>query len=100
MNQSLKESLNNLSLKNLVLLCAFVPVIVSILVFTFVMVSGIKLGGVAAIIISLSILSLSYLGISYFANRYINNPVERIISTLKNFNNDLTVRIPVTGKND
>ena len=101
MNQSLKKSLNiNLSLKNQVLLCAFVPIIASILVFTFVMVSGIKLGGVAAIIISLSILSLSYLGISYFANRYINNPVERIISTLKNFNNDLTVRIPVTGKNE
>ena len=101
MNQSLKKSLNiNLSLKNLILLCAFVPVSISILVFTLLMVSGIKLGGFAVVIISLSILILSYLGISYFANRYINSPFERIISTLKNFNNDLTVRIPVTGNNE
>ncbi|MBI4691589.1 MAG: hypothetical protein HY754_15195, partial [Nitrospirae bacterium] len=101
MNQSLKESLNiSLSLKNQILLFALVPVFVSILVFTFITVSGIKLSVAVTIITSLIILFLSYLGISYFANRYINSPVERIISTLKNFNNDLTVKAPVTDKNE
>lgn len=80
MNQSLKESLNiNLSLKNQILLFALVPVIVSILVFTFITVSGSKLSVAVAIIISLIILFVSYLSISYFANRYINSPIERII---------------------
>ena len=33
-------------------------------------------------------------------NRYIDRPLERISTTLKNFNNDLTIRIPVTSHDE
>jgi methyl-accepting chemotaxis protein len=100
MNRSLKETLNNLSLKNQILLFALVPASVTVLVFLLISASGIRLNIAVTTIISLSILFLSYLGISYLANKFITMPGERIISTIKNFNNDLTVRIPVTGKNE
>jgi len=89
MNQSLKRALNiNLSLKNQILLFAVAPLISTILVFLFISASGVKLGLAAAAIISLSILLISYLAISYFANEFITNPVNRLASALKNFQDD------------
>ncbi len=38
--------------------------------------------------------------LTYFANRYINKPISEISSGLKNFNNDLTKKIPVTTKDE
>jgi methyl-accepting chemotaxis protein len=47
-----------------------------------------------AILIALSLLLL--LGAAYLVSRFISGPVEAISHTIKNFNNDLTLTVPVT----
>jgi methyl-accepting chemotaxis protein len=50
------------------------------------------------ILISLSVILLG--GAAYLVNRFISGPVQAISSTIKNFNNDLTLRVPVTTEDE
>jgi methyl-accepting chemotaxis protein len=47
-----------------------------------------------AILMTLSLFLLG--GAAYLVNRFISRPVQAISSTIKNFNNDLTLTVPVT----
>jgi methyl-accepting chemotaxis protein len=47
-----------------------------------------------AILITLSVILLC--GATYLVSRFISGPVQAISGTIKNFNNDLTLRVPVT----
>lgn len=47
-----------------------------------------------ALLITLSVILLC--GAAYLVSRFISGPVQAISGTIKNFNNDLTLRVPVT----
>ncbi len=47
--------------------------------------------------ISLTLLIILLLAAVFLVNRYIAGPIETITRTMKNFNNDLTVTVPVTS---
>jgi methyl-accepting chemotaxis protein len=38
--------------------------------------------------------------VTYFANRLVNKPLDVITSAIKNYNNDLTMKIPITAENE
>lgn len=47
-------------------------------------------------VITLTLLAVLLVAAFYLVNRFIAGPIEAITGTLKNFNNDLTVTVPVT----
>ncbi len=49
-----------------------------------------------ALVISLTVILL----VTYFTKKLVNKPVAALTSHMKNYNNDLTVQIPVTAKNE
>jgi len=53
-----------------------------------------------AILISLVISLTVILLVTYFTKKLVNKPVAELTSHMKNYNNDLTVQIPVTAKNE
>lgn len=55
---------------------------------------------VKAILISVGISLVVILLVTYFANRLVNKPLDVITSAIKNYNNDLTMKIPITAENE
>ncbi len=55
---------------------------------------------VKVILISAGIALAVILLVTYFANRLVNKPLEAITSAIKNYNNDLTIAIPVSAENE
>ena len=55
---------------------------------------------VKVVLISVGVSLAVILLVTYFANRLVNKPLEVITSAMKNYNNDLTVKIPVTAENE
>ncbi len=53
-----------------------------------------------AVLISFGVSLVVILLATYFANRLVNKPLDVITSAIKNYNNDLTVKIPVTAENE
>ncbi|MBZ0155719.1 MAG: methyl-accepting chemotaxis protein [Alphaproteobacteria bacterium] len=52
------------------------------------------------IIMSLVVMAVLIFLVRFFVDRLINKPAEKITETVKRFDNDLTVRIPVTTRNE
>jgi len=95
MDSILKKILNgDMSLKKQILILAVVPVVLSSCIFAFISVSNIM------IILSLVIILITILTAGYFADKLVNQPIDVIIRIIKNSNNDLTVKIPVTTTNE
>ncbi len=52
------------------------------------------------IIITILIVMVLLAIVTYFVNRYINKPMSEISSAMKNFDNDLTMKIPLTSDDE
>jgi methyl-accepting chemotaxis protein len=53
-----------------------------------------------AVLVSAGLSLAVILLVTYFANRLVNKPLGLITSAIKNYNNDLTIEIPITSENE
>lgn len=52
------------------------------------------------LVVAAILLTILFFAFLVLIRRFITSPLERISHTMKNFNNDLTIRIPVTGSDE
>ena len=84
----------NMSLKKQLLILSVLPVVIASGVFAFISASNVM------IIISVVIILITIFTAQYFADNLVNQPIDVIVRTIKNSNNDLTIKIPVATDNE
>ncbi|MFZ2197291.1 MAG: methyl-accepting chemotaxis protein [Thermodesulfovibrionales bacterium] len=55
---------------------------------------------VKTVVASCAIIIAYFFFVNFFINKYLSRPLALVTTTIKNFTDDLTVRIPVTSKNE
>jgi len=86
---------NKMSLKNQVFILSVVPMVIIFLVSVFFYPLTINF-----ILISVIVILASISGIRYGISKLLTKPIEDIICALKNFDNDLTLRVSVDSENE
>ena len=95
-----KMSNIKMSLRRQVLLFVIVPMVTGMSLFSLITASGIVSNVIIKAVIFLILIAVIAIFATHFINRHVSGQVEQIIAAIKDFNNDLTIKIPVTTSNE